>query len=104
MATIRKNPAVPNIHSVVFKCTGATNLAEVASRLRKGEVVKVMLRPEPSNPKDSRAIVFDCNIGTKWERIGYAVQEALSALHSAIENNLIVSVKFEWLKYITHWS
>ena len=103
----QKSSSTQYTHRVIFKCIGATKekvLAEVASRLRKGEVVKVMLRPEPSNPKDSRAIAFDCNIGTKWERIGYIVQEALSAVHSAIKNNLIVSVNFEWVKYITHWS
>ena len=47
-------------HCVVFKCIGARKeqhsqriLAEVAPKLRKGETVEVMLRPEPSNPKDS---------------------------------------------------
>ena len=81
-------------HCVVFKCTGATKeqhsqrvLAEVASKLRKGETVEVMLRPEPSN----------CNIDSNWERIGYIVHEALNAVHSAIASNLIVNVKFKWV-------
>ena len=79
-------------------------MAEVASKLRKGETVEVMLRPEPSNPKDSCAIAFDCYIDSKWEKIGYVVREALNAVHSAMRDGLIVSVKFDWVRYITHWT
>lgn len=107
----QNSSSIQYTHSVIFKCNGTTKeqhsqqvSAEVASRLRKGEVVKVMLRPEPSNPKDSRVIAFDCNFGTKWERIGYVVQEALNAVNSAIEKKLILSINFKWVKYITHWS
>ena len=45
-----------------------------------------------------------CKQGNKWERIGYIVKEALDSLHEAIEANNIISVKFEWIRYITYWS
>lgn len=98
-------------HSVIFKCIGATKerrpqevLAEASSRVSKGETVDVRLRREPSNPKDSCAIAFDCKISTKWERIGYVVREALDAVHDAIQSDSITSVKFAWIRFITHWS
>lgn len=98
-------------HSVTFKCMGANKvvrsqevLTESAQKLKKGEYVELRLRKEPSNPKDSRAIAFDCKHNNKWELIGYVVREALEDVHHAIENNLIVSVQFDWIRYITHWS
>ena len=98
-------------HTVVFKCIGAAKerrqqdvLSEASYKIGRGEVVEVRLRPEPNNPKDSRAIAFQCKVGANWERIGYVVREALNAVHSAIHAGSIVSVKFEWIRFITHWS
>lgn len=98
-------------HSVVFKCMGANKtprsqiiLAEASQKLKNGEHVHVMLRKEPMNPKDSRAIAFDCNIGDKWELIGYVAKEATSSVHHAMDNKLIASVLLDWVRYITHWS
>ena len=98
-------------HSVVFKCIGAAKerrpqevLAEASYKIQKGETVEVRLRPEPSNPKDSRAIAFECKINANWERIGYVVRDALNAVHNAIQTDSITSVKFEWIRFITHWS
>ena len=100
-------------HSVTFKCMGTTKisrsqviLASASNKLDKGEPVEVRLRKEPDNPKDSRAIAFDCKMDqeTKWEKIGYVVQEALDGVHDAIQGSTIVSVKLEWARFITHWS
>ena len=98
-------------HSVIFKCMGATKtvrsqeiLAEAAQKLKKEESVGVMLRKEPKNPKDSRAIAFDCKLKNDWELIGYVAKEALNSVHEAIDSKKILSIKFEWIRFITHWS
>ena len=98
-------------HSVVFKCMGANKtkrsqevLAETSEKLKKGEHVDVMLRREPTNPYDSKAIAFDCKSGEKWELIGYVAKEATGSVHHAMDNKQIISVRFDWIRYITHWS
>ena len=98
-------------HSVVFKCVGVTKelhsqevLAEAAQKLKKQEHVEVRLRTEPTNPKDSRAIAFDCRLTNDWELIGYVVREALDSLHQALQTDSITSVQFAWIRFITHWS
>ena len=45
-----------------------------------------MLRKEPKNPKDSRAIAFDCKLKNDWELIGYVAKEALNSVHEAIDS------------------
>ena len=98
-------------HSVVFKCMGTNKssrsqeiLAEAAGKIKSGNNVEVKLEKEPSNPKDSRAIAFHCKLGNDWVSIGYVVSEALECVHHAMDNNMIISVKFEWIRFITHWS
>lgn len=98
-------------HSVTFKCMGASKtlrsqevLAESANKLKKSEPVEVRLRREPTNPKDARAIAFDCKHNDSWEVIGYVVRDALDSMHHAIENRHIISVQFDWIRFITHWS
>ena len=100
-------------HSVVFKCVGVTKtlqsqelLAEVSRKIRKQEIVPVRLRPEPNNPKDSRALLFECDLVTEnnWQPFGYVVREALDSVHLALQREEIVSVEFAWVRYITHWS
>ena len=114
-----KEPSVDNsshahgTHTITFKCMGTTKdnryqftLAEASHKLNNGSYVAVRLREEPDNPKDSKAIAFDCQLdhGAKWERIGYVVREALDGVHSAIQSQAILSVKFKWIRFITHWS
>lgn len=98
-------------HSLTFKCVGANKtmrsqevLAESAQKLKKNETVEVRLRVEPNNPVDARAIAFDCKHGSDWELIGYVVREALDDVHDAIEKCVIISVQFDWIRFITHWS
>ena len=97
-------------HSVVFKCVGVKKekyiekvLISTSRKLDNGEHVPVRIRPEPDNPVDARAIAFECNVSNKWQRIGYVVQEAVEAVHYALEKNVITEVKFDWIKYIVHW-
>lgn len=97
--------------SLVFKCMGTTKesryqdtLCKASQMLDEGKNVPVRLRPEPDNPKDASAIAFDCKPEVKWEVIGYVTRDALKPVHDALNNNLIVEVKFKWIKYITHWS
>ena len=77
--------------------------SEALYKIGRGEV-EVRLRPEPSNLKDSCTIAFQCKVGANWERIRYVVREALNAVHSAIHAGSIVSVKLEWIRFITYWS
>ena len=98
-------------HSVIFKCMGTMKgkryqelLPLVALKTCSGETVPVRLQPEPNNPKDSNAIAFECHIGSKWERIGYVVHEAINAVHHELQCDSIISVKFEWVRFIPHCS
>jgi len=98
-------------HWVVFKCIGATRdmnsqeALSLASREMSGDKsVEVELHPEEDNPKNARAIAFRCHVDGKWQRIGYVVEEALDAVHDALKKNEILSVSFDWVKYLIHWS
>ena len=102
-------PCVP--HTIVFKCIGAARdtLSQAAlrcarDRMLHGWTVPVRMRPEPTNIADSRAIVFECELDTKWEKIGYVVSEILDEVHIAMTRNLIMSVDFKCIKYVTHWT
>ena len=98
-------------HSLIFKCIGATKshhyqeaLAKAAEEFKEGGNIEVRVRKEPTNPKDARAIAFDCKLGHDWKIIGYVVKEALDGVHDAIQTDSIISVQFDWIRYITHWS
>ena len=98
-------------HKVIFKCIGSNReesyqlaLWKSKQLLKSGQHVPVELRPEPTNPKDSQAIAFVCLIDGKWEKIGYVVREALSDVHAAIKKRKVLSVKYDWIKFITDWS
>ena len=98
-------------HSLVFKCIGSTKESIYQETLKratqlqdKGENVPVRVHHEPDNPMDSKAIAFECQIENQWKVIGYVVREALDATHRALETNVISEIKFEWIKYIVHWS
>ena len=63
-------------HAVVFKCIGSnkdTNsqevLRQVAQKRENGDVVEVKLRPQPTNPVDSRAIAFVCYHNGVWQEV-----------------------------------
>lgn len=67
--TIRNAP-----HTVVFKCIGAvrdsdsqTTLRAARDKLADHYSVPVRMRPEPTNIKDSRAIMFECEMNGKWK-------------------------------------
>lgn len=102
---------VPAItHSVVFKCIGATKemryqelLALASRRMRNGELVPVKLQKEPGNPFDSNAVAFMCQADTDWERIGYVVSEALPDVNNAMDNDKIIKVYFDWIKYVVYF-
>ena len=71
-------------HSVEFKCIDASRdlrsqeVLSLASRKRNDKkAVRVKLGPEETNPKNARAIAFQCKIDSKWERIGYCIEEVL---------------------------
>ena len=72
--------------------------------MEEGRTVPVRLKKELQNPVDARAIAFQCKVKDKWERIGYIVWEVLEAVHDAMDNQKIVSVDFDWVKYILHFN
>ena len=101
---------IPEItHSVVFKCIGAHKEIEVLALASKnidiGKKVSVKLKPEPDNPYDNRAIAFICQTeeNAEWKRIGYVVREAADEVLAVLNANKILSITFDWIKYIVHF-
>lgn len=97
-------------HTVTFKCIGTTHnfnaqevLRRVSTLLEQGQQVPVKIVPEPDNQYDSKAIMFQCKLDSKWHKIGYIVREALDDVHRALEQKKIISVKFAWAKYLVVW-
>ena len=98
-------------HTVVFKCIGAvrdtdsqTTLRTARDRLASGWTVPVRMRPEPTNIRDSRAVVFECKLDGKWIKVGYVVSNILDEVNAAINSNEILDVQFKWVKFITMWT
>ena len=91
-------------NSVIFKSIGTTyNVNEQVTLRKVGEVVPVIITPEPDNQFDWKAIAFMCNLGGKWHRIGYIVRETLDNVHTAFTHNRITTIAFSWFKYIVVW-
>ena len=97
-------------HSVVFKCIGNLKelqyqevLALTNKKRKEGVHMPVKLEREPSNLVDARAIAIMCSVNDTWKRIGYIVKEALDDVHTAIEENKILNVQFDWIKYMVHF-
>ena len=44
-----------------------------------------------------------CQADTDWERIGYVVSEALPDVNDAMDNNKIIKVYFDWIKYVVYF-
>ena len=98
-------------HVIVFKCIGATRDKKQQEALEKalcarenGESVPVKIEPEPTNPYDSKAICFKCQVEGTWCRIGYIVREVLDEVHQAIRENKILYIQFAWVKFLLHWT
>ena len=67
--------------------------------------LSVKFTPEPKKKTfNSRAIAFVCLIDGHWCRISYVLNEIPEEIHQTLTTNEILSVKFSWVKYITHWS
>ena len=95
---------MPRSHTVVFKCIGAVRdtqsqrvLYQAKNKLDSGWSVPVRMIPKPTNVKYARAVVFECKLEDKWEKIGYVVRDILEEVHSALNNNLVLEVKFQWV-------
>ena len=95
----------PTLNTVTFKCIGVKRddsyqeaLKKVSKLMQEGTNVPVKLVPEPTNPYDSRAISFQCQLDQQWHRIGYVVRELCECVHDAISSNSIVSTTFAWAK------
>ena len=97
-------------HTVVFKVMGTVKearyekvLEKIAPLLDEGRSVPVRMRPEPNNPYDSKAMLFECELEHEWRAVGYVVRDALDAVHDALDKKQITEVKFDWVKYIVHF-
>ena len=94
----RSGPYGP--HTIVFKCSGAardtqpSSITPCADRMLCGWTVPVRIRPEPTQIADSRAIVFECELDSKWQKIGCVVSEILDEVHTAMTRNFM-SVEFK---------
>lgn len=96
-------------YSLVFKCIGSTKDQRYQHALKAARdcghySVPVRLVHETNNPHDARALAFACQIEGIPYTIGYVVSELLEEVHTAINNNNIISVKFSWIRYITDWT
>ena len=98
-------------HTVTFKVIGCTKerqyqsvLSWAQNLIEQGHIVQVQLAPEYNNPYDPNAVAFQCLKDGKFQRIGYVVKEVASEVRDALEQEVIVAVKFKWIKYITDWS
>ena len=88
-------------HTLTFKVMGTTKIHGIqdillAARdlLDSGGSVPVELVPDPDNPKDNRAIAFQCLINDKWHIFGY-VSEVLDEVHTAITLHEIINITFK---------
>ena len=97
-------------HTITFKCIGSVRdttsqevLSKASATWNDGCAVRVRLTPEPTNPKNSKAIAFECLVDDRRERIGYVVREVYDSVHAALTESKIVSLQFDWIKYIAYW-
>lgn len=97
------------LHSVTFKCIGATKeriyqatLEKLAELLDSGCSVATKIVPEPSNKIDSKALSFQCFHKDKWIVIGYVVHELLDEVHQAITKHLVTNVELVTVKNMFH--
>lgn len=96
-------------HTLTFKCIGSIKESRYQKALKLASELplddtEVILRPEPDNPYDSKAIAFVVNLGGKEHRVGYVIRELLDEVHQALNSYLIRKVKFAWVKYVVDWS
>ena len=99
------------LYIVKFKCIGANkdpnaqSMLRVLAELDNDELrkVDVQLVPEPNNPVDAKAISFVAFHNGTRQRIGYIVREAVDDVHTALKNNQIVKISFDWVKYRIKW-
>ncbi len=97
-------------HTVLFKCIGAVRdtrsqntlrlCRDRMARMASGWTVPVRMKPEPTNVRDARAISFECEIDSKWKRVDYVISEILDEVHAAMSARKIMSIKFDWVRYI----
>ena len=45
-------------------------------------------------------LTFICQANKDWERIGCVVSEALPDVNDAMDNDKIIKVYFDWIKYV----
>ncbi len=100
------NEEPPPQSCVDFKCIGVTRdpvyqtiLGDVRDKMQSGDTVPVKLFPEPENLYDASAIAFKCFHDSEWKTIGYVVSEICKDVQAAIDNCVVLSVDFAWVKY-----
>ena len=105
------NEEEEKLHTITFKCIGSNKehqyqevLAEMNLKRKRGDKINVRITPEPHNCFDSRAIAVEAETNSKWERVGYLVNDVLECVHKVLATNKLVSVEMSWVKFITHWS
>ena len=96
---------------MTFKVIGCTEerqyqsvLLWVQNLIKQGHIVQVELVPKYNNPYDPNAVDFQCLKDGKFQRIGYMVKQVASEVRDAPQQNVIVVVKFKWIKYIADCS
>lgn len=98
-------------HTLPFKVLGVAHsrltqnhLEQCFLRLQENLLVQVKVQPEPANPRDSNAIAVLVNYGTgSWFRVGYIPHELTHYVHQAIDQNKLVSMEVQHVKFRVHW-
>ena len=97
-------------HTLAFKCIGAAHEKErqeflkIASKKSKERMLRVKLRPKPTNEKDKNAIAIDINHGNGFFHCGYIASELTQYLHPLIVADKIVDVSLEHIQFRVSFS
>ena len=98
--------AAASIHTVGFKVLGVTAFRQRQDMLyaalnimSQGQNVDVVIKPEPSNPHDAKAIAVVVGVGDEIGTVGYIPKELTKHVHPSLTNKSIMKVAIEHIKF-----
>lgn len=106
-----ESDSTPIYHTLPFKVIGVAHstktqdrLDEALTKMKGGETVSAMLKPEPENEFDREAIAVHLDYGNGPCFIGYIPRELTKYLHPLLETRQITQVKVEDIRFRTSFS
>lgn len=101
-----ESDSTPIYHTLPFKVIGVAHstktqdrLDEALTKMKGGETVSAMLKPEPENEFDREAIAVHLDYGNGPCFIGYIPRELTKYLHPLLETRQITQVKVEDIRF-----